>query len=60
MLPMKSKGSVSACCLILAYVLRTKLIGPGPEIPAEVLNTVQICADGRIGEVAATQLLKLS
>jgi hypothetical protein len=29
-------------CLILAYVLRTKLIGPAPEISAEVLNTVQV------------------
>jgi len=38
--------------LILAYVLRTKLIGPAPEILAEVLNTVQVCADGGIGEVA--------
>jgi hypothetical protein len=45
-------------CLILAYVLRAKLIGPAPEISAEVLNTVQVCADGGIGEVAAMQLLK--
>jgi hypothetical protein len=44
--------------LILAYVLRTKLIGPAPEILAEVLNTVQVCADGGIGEVATMQLLK--
>jgi len=34
-------------CLILAYVLRTKLIGAGAgKISAEVLNTVQVCADG--------------
>jgi hypothetical protein len=44
--------------LILAYVLRTELIRPAPEISAEVLNAVQVCADGGIGEVAATQLLK--
>jgi hypothetical protein len=44
-------------CLILAYVLRTKLIGPAMKVPAEVLNTVQVCADGCGGEVAAVQLL---
>jgi hypothetical protein len=45
-------------CLIPAYVLRIKLIGPAPEISTEVLNTVQVGADGCIGEVAAMQLLK--
>ena len=45
-------------CLILAYVLRTKLIGPAMKVSAEVLNTVQVCADGGSGEVATTQLLK--
>ena len=44
-------------CLILAYVLRTKLIGRAPEISAEVLHTVQVGADGGSGEVAAMQLL---
>ncbi len=41
-------------CLILAYVLRAKLIRAG----GSVLNTVQVCADGSCGEVAAMQLLK--
>jgi hypothetical protein len=39
-------------------VFRAKLIGWAPEVPAEVGNTVQVRADGCIGEVAATQLLK--
>src|ERR1019366_3641083 len=43
--------------LVLAYILRTKLIGPAMEVSAEVLNAVQVSADGRVGEVAATQLL---
>jgi hypothetical protein len=29
-----------------------------PEISAEVLNTMQVRADGRSGEVAAMQLLE--
>jgi hypothetical protein len=37
---------------------RPKLIGRTTEVPAEVRNTVQVGADGCIGEVAATQLLK--
>src|ERR1035438_7522105 len=44
--------------LILANVFRAKLIGRAPEVPAEVRHTVQVCADGCIGEVAALQLLK--
>ena len=44
--------------LILANVLRAKLIGRTAKVPAEVRNTVQVCADGCIGEVAAMQLLK--
>ena len=44
--------------LILANVLRAKLIGRAPEVPAEVLNAVKVCADGCSGEVAALQLLK--
>src|SRR5271170_2226543 len=44
--------------LILANVLWAKLIGRAPEVPAEVRHTVQVCADGCIGEVAAPQLLK--
>ena len=44
--------------LILANVFRAKLIGRAPEVPAEVLNTVQVGADGCSGEVAAVQLLK--
>jgi hypothetical protein len=28
------------------------------KVSAEVLNAVQVCADGGIGEVAAPQLLK--
>jgi hypothetical protein len=37
---------------------RAKLIGPAPEISAEVGHTVKVGADGGIGKVAATQLLK--
>jgi hypothetical protein len=44
--------------LVLANVFRAKLIGRAPEVPAEMRNTVQVCADGCIGEVAATQLFK--
>ncbi len=44
-------------CLILAYVLRAKLVGPAMKVSAEVLNTVQVCADGGSGEVATMQLL---
>ena len=44
--------------LVLANVLRAKLIGRTAKVPAEVLNTVQVCADGGSGEVAAMQLLK--
>src|SRR5664279_4668855 len=44
--------------LILANVLRAKLIGPAAEVPAEVLHPVEVRADGCIGEVAASQLLK--
>jgi hypothetical protein len=44
--------------LILANVFRTKLIGRAPEVSAEVRHTVQVCADGCSGEVAALQLLK--
>ena len=43
--------------LILAYLLRTKLIGPTMKVSTEVLNTVQVCADGGSSEVAAMQLL---
>src|ERR1017187_9409853 len=46
--------------LILANVFRAKLIGRTTEVPAEVRNTVQVGADGGIGEVAAVQLLKRS
>jgi hypothetical protein len=46
--------------LILAYVLRTELIRPAPEISAEVLNAVQVCADRGIGEVAATNSSSMS
>jgi len=42
----------------LADVLRAKLIGRAVEVSAEVLDTMQVQADGRIGEVAAPQLLK--
>jgi hypothetical protein len=41
-----------------AAVFRTKLIGRAPEVSAEVRHTVQVCADGCSGEVAALQLLK--
>jgi len=44
--------------LILANVFRAKLIGRAAKVTAEVLNTVQVCADGGSGEVAAMQLLK--
>jgi hypothetical protein len=44
--------------LVLANVLRAKLIGPAAEVPAEVLHPVEVRADGCIGEVAASQLLK--
>jgi hypothetical protein len=44
--------------LILANVLWAKLIGRPAEVPAEVLNTVQVRANGCIGKVASTQLLK--
>src|SRR5271166_2095864 len=44
--------------LILANVLRAKLIGPAAEVPAEVLHPVEVRADGCIGEVAASQLLQ--
>ena len=43
--------------LILANVFRAKLIGRTTKVPAEVLNTVQVGADGGSGEVAAMQLL---
>ncbi len=44
--------------LVLANVLRAKLIGRTAKVPAEVLNTVQVCTDGGSGEVAAMQFLK--
>src|SRR5208282_6433375 len=44
--------------LILANVLRAKLIGCTPEVLAEVRDTVHVGADGGLGEVAAMQLLK--
>jgi hypothetical protein len=44
--------------LILANVLRAKLIGRPAKVLAEVCNTVQVAADGCRGEVAALQLLK--
>jgi hypothetical protein len=34
------------------------LIGPTIKVSAEVLDTVQVSADGGIGEVATPQLLK--
>ena len=43
--------------LILAHILRTKLIGPAMNLSAEVLNIVQVYADGCGGEVAAVQPL---
>jgi hypothetical protein len=43
--------------LILAYVFRAKLIGRATKVPAEMLNAVQVCANGGGGEVAAVQLL---
>jgi len=44
--------------LILANVFRAKLIGWTAKVSAEMLNTVQVGADGCGGEVAALQLLK--
>jgi hypothetical protein len=44
--------------LILAYLLRAKLIGPTMKVPTEVLDPVKVSADGGIGEVATPQLLK--
>jgi hypothetical protein len=38
-------------------VLRAKLIRTATEIPAEVLHSVDVGADGGLGEVAALQLL---
>ena len=45
-------------CLILAYIPQAELIWPAMKVSAEVLNTVQVSADGGIGEVATPQLLK--
>jgi hypothetical protein len=39
-------------------VLRGKLIGPAMKASAEVLDTVEVRADGCISEVAALQVLK--
>jgi hypothetical protein len=44
--------------LVLANVFWAKLIGRTAKVPAEVRNTVQVSADGCLGEVAALQLLK--
>jgi hypothetical protein len=45
-------------CLIFANIPWAELIGPAMKVSAEVLNTVQVSADGGIGEVATPQLLK--
>jgi hypothetical protein len=42
----------------LANVYRATPIGRAPEVAAEVGNTVQVCSDGCIGELAAAQLFK--
>jgi hypothetical protein len=44
--------------LVLANVLWARRIGRSTRVPAEVRHTVQVGADGCIGEVAAVQLLK--
>src|ERR1035437_9519063 len=44
--------------LVLANVFWAKLIGRTAKVPAEVRNTVQVSADGCLGEVAALHLLK--
>jgi hypothetical protein len=44
--------------LLLANVVRAKLIKRAPEVPTEMGNTVKVRADGSIGEVATAQLLK--
>jgi len=38
-------------------ILWAKLIGPAMKVLAEMLDTVQVRADGGIGDVAAPQLL---
>jgi len=53
-----SKNLAAAVRLILADVLGTKLIGLAMEVSAEMLNTVEVRANGCLGEVAAPQLLK--
>ncbi len=53
-----TSASEMPVCLVLANLFRAKLIGPAMKVAAEVLNTVQVCADGSSGEVAPMQLLK--
>ncbi len=43
--------------LILPDMFRTKLIRAATEIPAEVIDSMDIRTDSRLGEVATLQLL---
>jgi len=52
------RSSANQSRRFVANLFRAKLIGRTMEVLAEVLNTVQVGADGCIGEVAATQLIK--
>jgi hypothetical protein len=51
-------AAIEQCGLILADMLRAKLIGTTMKISTEVFNGVEVSVDGGLGVVAAPQLLK--